>query len=107
MSAVPTFASTDDALQALESALGYLATADPTQLPTAVQARCLHGLERADSVSTAARARFLGGFISAQGYCEDADCSPVMWLVNQTQVTRSCAAEAQTRRESQAWWCRR
>src|SRR5271163_23149 len=89
---VPSFASADDALEALESALGYLAAADPTQLPTAVQARCLHRLERADAVSTAARARLLAGFTDAQGYCEDADYSPVMWLVNQTRVTKGCAA---------------
>ncbi len=92
MSAVPTFASTDDALAALESALGYLAAADPGQLPTEVQARCLRGLERGDAISTAARARLLAGFTAAQGYCQDADYSPTMWLVNNTRVTKGCAA---------------
>ena len=92
MSAVPSFASADDALEALESALGYLAAADPAGLPTVVQARCLRGLERGDAVSTAARARFLSAFAAAQGHCEDADYSPLMWLVNQTRVTRGCAA---------------
>ena len=92
METVPAFASADDALAALESALGYLAAADVTQLPTEVQARCLRGLERGDAVSTAARAQLLSAFTRARGYCEDADYSPVMWLVNQTRVTRGCAA---------------
>ena len=92
LSAVPSFASTDEALEALESALGYLAAADAAGLPTAVQARCLQGLERGDAVSTAARARFLSAFAQARGYCEDADYSPLTWLVNQTRVTRGCAA---------------
>ena len=92
MSAVPSFASADEALEALESALGYLAAADAAELPTEVQARCLRGLERGDAVSTAARARFLSAFAAAQGHCEDADYSPLMWLVNQTRVTKGCAA---------------
>ncbi len=89
---VPAFASADDALEALDAALGYLAAADAAELPAEVQARCLRGLERADSVGTAARARLLAGFTDARGYCEDADYSPLMWLVNQTRVTKGCAA---------------
>ena len=89
---VPAFASADDALEALESALGYLAAADAAELPAEVQARCLRSLERGDAVSTAARARFLSAFTQARGYCEDADYSPLMWLVNQTRVTKGCAA---------------
>ena len=92
MSAVPPFASVTEALEALESALGYLAAADAAQLPTVVQAECLRGLERGDAVSTAARASFLSAFTDARGYCEDADYSPLMWLVNQTRVSRGCAA---------------
>ena len=92
MSAVPSFASADEALAALESALGYLAAADPAGLPAVVQARCLQGLERGDAVSTAARARLLAAFAQARGYREDADYSPLMWLVNQTRVTKGCAA---------------
>ena len=67
MSAVPTFAGTDDALEALESAPGYLAAAGAAQLPPAVQARCLRGLERGNAVSAAARARLLAGFTGARG----------------------------------------
>ena len=59
MSTAPAFASETDALQMLDSALGYLAAADPTQMPTLIQARCLIALERADARTTAARASIL------------------------------------------------
>jgi hypothetical protein len=36
---IPTFASVTEALAVLKSAMGYLAAADVTQLPTTVQAR--------------------------------------------------------------------
>ena len=50
------------------------------------------GFEQVESTGTAARARFLSAFTQARRYCEDADYSPLMWLVNQTRVTRGCAA---------------
>jgi hypothetical protein len=92
VSAVPPFASVTEALEALKSAMSYLAAADAAGLPTPVQAQCLQGFEQAESIGTAARARFLSAFTRARGYCEDADYSPVMWLVNHTRITRGCAA---------------
>ena len=89
---VPAFASVQEALAVLKSAMGYLAAADVTQLPTSVQAQCLQTLEQVDAIETAARSAMLAGFTAAQGYCEDADCSPTMWLVNQTRVTKGAAA---------------
>ena len=88
----PEFASVTEALAVLKSAMGYLAAADAAQLPTVVQAECLQGFEQVESIGTAARASFLSAFAQARGYCEDADYSPLMWLVNQTRVSRGCAA---------------
>jgi len=89
---VPAFASVQEALAVLKSAMGYLAAADATQLPTAVQAQCLQTFEQVDAIETAARSSMLSEFTDAQGYCEDADYSPLMWLVNQTLITKGCAA---------------
>ena len=93
MSTAPAFASETDALQMLDSALGYLAAADPTQMPTLIQARCLIALERADARTTAARASILAAFSASQGYWEDADYSPRSWLIHQTRVTKGTANE--------------
>src|SRR5437764_1157934 len=41
----------------VRAGLGYLAAADATQLAAATQADCLRGLEQADAVATAERAR--------------------------------------------------
>jgi hypothetical protein len=41
MTAAATPAGVTEALQMLESALGYLAATDATQMPAEVQARCL------------------------------------------------------------------
>jgi hypothetical protein len=71
--------------------LGYLAAADPTALPAQAQADCLEGLEQADSISTAARAWFLGAFSAGQGYSADADYSPAAWLIHRTRITRGAA----------------
>ena len=89
---VPAFASVQEALAVLKSAMGYLAAANATQLPTAVQAQCLQTFEQVDAIETAARSATLAGFTVAQGYCEDGDYSPTMWLVNQTRVTKGAAA---------------
>ena len=50
--------------------LAYLASADMASLPAAAQAECLRGLERAESLHTAARAGVLAAFMSCGG-CED------------------------------------
>jgi Domain of unknown function (DUF222)/HNH endonuclease len=93
VSTAPAFASMDQALEILESAMGYLAAADPTQVPTGTQARCLQTLERVDAAGTAARASFLGGFTTSRGYCEDADYSPRTWLMHHTRITRGAAGD--------------
>jgi hypothetical protein len=90
----PAPASETDALQMLDSALAYLAAADPTQLPAVIQARCLTALERADARATAARAAILAAFTAsvggsdggawlngeaAQGFACDASVMPVVF----------------------------
>jgi hypothetical protein len=91
--ATPAPASTTDALDMLDSALAYLVTADPTAMPTAVQARCLIALERADARATAARALIQAPFTAAQGYRDDGDHSIRAWLMHQTRVTKATACE--------------
>src|SRR5215472_749583 len=71
--------------------LKYMAAADPTALAARAQADCLHGLEQADAVSTAVRARYLGAFTAGQGYAEDADYSATGWLIHRTKVTKGAA----------------
>jgi hypothetical protein len=80
----PAFASVSEAIDMARAALGYLAAADATQLAAATQAECLRGLERADSVLTAARASMLAGFTAGQGYAGDAACSARAWLMHRT-----------------------
>jgi hypothetical protein len=74
-----TPASATDALQMLDSALAYLAAADHAQMPTALQARCLITMERADARTTAVRALIQAPFAAAQGYREDGDYSVRSW----------------------------
>jgi hypothetical protein len=71
--------------------LRYMAASDPTALAAQAQAECLHGLEQADAISTAARAWFLGAFTAGQGCAEDADYSPAAWLIHRTRITRGAA----------------
>ena len=72
-------------------ALGYLAASDPAAAAAESRAGCLRALERAGAVITVVRAAYLGAFTAAQGYCEDADCSPASWLINRTGVTKGAA----------------
>ena len=85
-------ASETDALQMLDSALGYLTAADPAGMPAVIQARCLIALERADARVTAARASILAAFNAAQGYRDDGDYGARSWLMNHTRVTKGTAA---------------
>jgi len=84
----------------VRAGLGYLAAADAAQLGAATQAECLRGLERADSVITAARASVLAGFTAGQGYADDAEYSAVSWLMHRTGITRGAAV-------GHAAWARR
>ena len=90
MGTVP--ASAREALDMVRAGLGYLAAADPAQLPTAAQAECLRELEQDAAALTAARAWFLAAFTAGQGHCADADYSPRAWLMHQTGITRGAAA---------------
>ncbi len=86
-------ASTSEALGLLTSAMSYLAAADPTQMPTVIQAQALATLERADAMGTAARASILAAFTASRGYREDGDYSPGSWLIHRTRVTRAAAGD--------------
>src|SRR5260370_9766272 len=92
VSTAATFASAKQALDMLQSAMSYLAAADPTQMAAETQAQCLQALERADAMGTAARASILGAFTAGRAYCADADYSPRAWLVHRTRVTKGAAA---------------
>src|ERR1035438_626761 len=85
-------ASAPEALAMLIAAASYLAAADPAQMSTETQARCLAGLERAGAIQTAARASVLGAFTASRGYTEDADYSPRSWLIHKTRITKGAAA---------------
>ena len=71
--------------------MGYLSTADATQLAAEEQARCLQVLEQVNSMGTAARTSILAAFTSGQGYSADADYSPRAWLIHKTRVTKGTA----------------
>jgi hypothetical protein len=80
-----------EALDMIRAGLGYLAAADPAQLPTATQAECLRELERDAAVLTAARAWVLAAFTAGQGHAADGDYSAVSWLIHQTGITKGAA----------------
>jgi hypothetical protein len=86
-------ASSSEALGMLTAAMGYLAAADPTQMPTVLQAQALATLERVDAMETAARAAILAAFTAAQGYRDDGDYSPRSWLLHRTRITNATAGD--------------
>ena len=92
MSDVMSPTSTDQALEMLTAALGYLAAADATAMTAEEQARCLKVLERATAIGAAARTSMLGAFTSGRGYSADAQYSAKAWLVYKTGVTKGAAA---------------
>ena len=91
MGTVPVFASPSEAMQMVRAGLDYLAAADATAMAAQEQARCLRGLEHANSVTTAARTSILGAFAAGQGHSADADYSPRAWLIHKTGVTKGAA----------------
>ena len=93
MDTAPAITSETSAFQLLDAALAYLTAADPTRVPTAIQARCLTVLERAGARLTAARACYLSAFTAAQGYREDGEYSARSWLIHQTRVTKATAVD--------------
>ena len=93
MGAVTVPSSADEALSMLESAAGFLADADPVQLPDEELARCLRVLERADAMEAAARGRFLHAFDARDVYLADGQRTSRTWMVHSLRVTRGQAAE--------------
>ena len=90
MGIAPTSAS--EAMDMVQAGLCYLAAADAASLTAEAQAECLRGLERADAISTAARASFLSVFTVGKGHTADADYSARAWLMHKTGITRGAAA---------------
>jgi hypothetical protein len=84
-------ANAREALDMVRAGLGYLAAADPGQLPAATQAEVLRELEQHDAMATAARAGFLAAFTAGQGHAGDGDYSAVSWLIHRTGITRGAA----------------
>ena len=80
-----------EALDMIRAGLGYLAAADPAQLPAATQAEVLRELEQDAAMATAARAGFLAAFTAGQGPAGDGDYSAVSWLMHRTGITRGAA----------------
>ena len=82
------------AVAMVQAGLAYLAKADVASMPAAAQAECLRGLERAESLHTAARAGVLAAFISGGGCQDDGQASARAWLRWQTRITSGAAAGA-------------
>ena len=80
-----------EALDMVRAGLGYLAAADPGQLPAVTQAECLRELEQHDAMAAAARAGFLAAFTAGQGPAGDGDYSAVSWLIHRTGITKGAA----------------
>src|SRR5450755_5049704 len=90
--AVPVTAA--DAVGMAQAGLAFLANANMASVPAAVQADCLRGLERAESLHTAARAGTLAAFMAGGGHEDDGHGSAQAWLRWQTRVTKGAAAGA-------------
>ena len=86
-------ANSDEALDMLESAMGFLAGVDPTSLPDAKLARSLRVLERTDAVEAAVRGRLLEAFDAQDAHVADGQRTSRTWLVHVTRVTKGQAAE--------------
>ena len=92
MDPVPAFPSVADAMAAVHAGLRFLAAADATRMSAQAQAECLQMMERADAISTAARASVLSTFTVGHGYSADADYSPRAWLMHKTRIGKGAAA---------------
>ncbi len=86
--------SPGEAIAMMLTALTWLAGADLASAPSATQAECLRGLERAQSAHAAARANALRAFAVQGGYEDDGVGSPRTWLTWQTRITRPAANAA-------------
>ena len=88
----PTTAA--QAVAMARAGLTWLAAADATALTGAELGECLRGLERAEAVHTAARAKVLAAFCAGGGFEDDGHGSAKTWLRWQTRVTPGAAAGA-------------
>ena len=95
MSTVMVPASAADALGMLEAALGFLADSDAAEMPAALLAEILAGLEQADSVEAAARARLLAAFDAQDGSITFGQRTTRTFLVHCLRVTRGQAGQHQ------------
>ena len=95
MSTVMVPGSAADALGMLEAAVGFLADAEPAEMPAALLAEILGGLERADSVEAAARARLLAAFDAQDVSVAFGQRTTRAFLVHCLQVTKGQAAQHQ------------
>ncbi len=86
--------SAADAVAMAQAGLSFLATADLASMPSAAQADCLRGLERAEAMHTAARSRILACFAGQRSFEDDGQGSPGSWLRWQTRITRGAASGA-------------
>src|ERR1022692_4500100 len=92
--AVPVPGSAADAVAMAQAGLAFLANANMASVPAAAQADSLRGLERIESLHTAARAGTLAAFMAGGGYEDDGQGSAGAWLRWQTRVTKGAAAGA-------------
>src|ERR1022692_1245642 len=90
--AVPVSAA--GAVAMAQAGLAFLANVNMASVPAAAQADCLRGLERIESLHTAARAGALAAFMAGGGHEDDGQGSAGAWLRWQTRITRGAAAGA-------------
>ena len=91
VNSTPVFSSASEAAEIVRAGLGFLVSADPTQMVADEQAKCLQMLEQVSAMGTAARTSILAAFTSGQGYSADADYSPRAWLIHKTRITKGAA----------------
>jgi hypothetical protein len=83
-----------DALAMAQAGLSFLATGEAAELPTALQAEVLTGLEQAEARLTAARSAVLSRFCAGHGYEADGQFGPKPWLRAFTRITAGAATGA-------------
>ncbi len=86
-------ASAADALEKLQTLVGYLADLDAASMPAAALATCIRELVQADAVTTAALAQMLAAYDAKDGHLADGQRSLGTWLVHMARVTRAQAAQ--------------
>jgi hypothetical protein len=74
-----------------QAGLSFLATGEAAELPIALQAEVLTGLEQAEARLTAARSAVLSRFCAGHGYEADGQFGPKPWLRAFTRITASAA----------------